>query len=190
MINGTKRSNVYLPGSRFNIKMTSYQYRKSHWGDKAILRTSFLHNGLSCIGQATSIYWIGVLDPVLSTWLVTIYCMYHFEWCVTSLRMYILQLLYESHATLPGHTDRATILVTCHVFWSLSLIWRLANVDIISGYPILNKLHCRDVKIGYLVISRGYYRPADKLVIASSQKYLHIQLYNHFMQVTNHFRSV
>ena len=34
-------------GPQFNIKMTSYQYRKSHCGDKTILWTSFLHNGIS-----------------------------------------------------------------------------------------------------------------------------------------------
>ena len=30
------------PGGRINIKMTSYQYRKSHCGDKTILRLSYL----------------------------------------------------------------------------------------------------------------------------------------------------
>ena len=39
------------PGGWFNIKMTSYQYRKSHCGDKKILRPSYLHNGIS-------LYWI------------------------------------------------------------------------------------------------------------------------------------
>ena len=31
--------------SRFNIKMLCYQYRKSHCGDKTIVRSSYLHNG-------------------------------------------------------------------------------------------------------------------------------------------------
>ena len=35
------------PGPWFNIKMSSYQHRKSHCGDKTILRPSFLHNGIS-----------------------------------------------------------------------------------------------------------------------------------------------
>ena len=34
-------------GPWFNIKMTSYQYRKSHCEDKTILRPSYLHNGIS-----------------------------------------------------------------------------------------------------------------------------------------------
>ena len=46
------------PGPWFNIKMTSYQYRKSHCGDKTILRPSYLHNGISYTGKMTSLYWI------------------------------------------------------------------------------------------------------------------------------------
>ena len=46
-------------GPRFNIKMTSFQYRKSHCGDKMILRPSYLHNGITCTGKTTSLYWIG-----------------------------------------------------------------------------------------------------------------------------------
>ena len=49
------------PGPRFNIKMTSYQYRKSHCGDKTILRPSYLHNGISYTGKTTSLYWIRAL---------------------------------------------------------------------------------------------------------------------------------
>ena len=45
-------------GGWFNIKMPSYEYRKSHCGDKTILRPSYLHNGISCTGKTTSLYWI------------------------------------------------------------------------------------------------------------------------------------
>ena len=45
-------------GPRFNIKISSYQYRKSHCGDKTILRPSYLHNGISHTGKITSLYWI------------------------------------------------------------------------------------------------------------------------------------
>ena len=50
-------------GSWFNIKMSSYQYRKTHCGDKTILRPSYLHNGISYTGKMTSLYWIGALGP-------------------------------------------------------------------------------------------------------------------------------
>ena len=42
---------VKCPGPRFNIKMSSYQYRKSHCGDKTVVRSSYLHNGISCTGN-------------------------------------------------------------------------------------------------------------------------------------------
>ena len=61
------------PGPWFNIKMLSYQYRKSHCRDKTILRPSYLHNGISYTGKTTSLYWIraqvkwllgGILQPM------------------------------------------------------------------------------------------------------------------------------
>ena len=55
------------PGPRFNIKMTSYQYRKSHCGDKTILRPSYLHNGISYTGKMTSLYWIRALFIMVNT---------------------------------------------------------------------------------------------------------------------------
>ena len=51
----------YGPGPRFNMKMASYQYRKSHCGDKTILQLSYLHNGISYTGKMTSLYWIRAL---------------------------------------------------------------------------------------------------------------------------------
>ena len=47
------------PGPWFNIKMSSYQYRKSHCGDKTILQQSYLHSGISYTGKTVSLYWIG-----------------------------------------------------------------------------------------------------------------------------------
>ena len=49
------------PGGWINIKMPSYQYMKSHCGDKTILRSSYLHNGISYTGKTTSLYWIEAL---------------------------------------------------------------------------------------------------------------------------------
>ena len=46
-----------LLGPRFNIKMPSYQNRKSYCGDKKVLR-SYLHNGISYTGKMASFYWI------------------------------------------------------------------------------------------------------------------------------------
>ena len=41
--------------------MSSYQYRKSHCGDKTVVRSSYLHNGISYAGKMVSLYWIGAL---------------------------------------------------------------------------------------------------------------------------------
>ena len=45
-----------ISGTRFNIKMPSYQYRKYHYGDKTVVRLSDLHNGISFTGKTTSLY--------------------------------------------------------------------------------------------------------------------------------------
>ena len=46
------------PGSWFNKNMSSYQYRKSHCGDKTVVRSSYLHNGISHTGKMAFLYWI------------------------------------------------------------------------------------------------------------------------------------
>ena len=58
---------IPLPGPWFNIKSSSYQYRKSHCGDKTAVRSSYLHNGISFTGKMTSLYWFNLL-PL--SWLV------------------------------------------------------------------------------------------------------------------------
>ena len=49
------------PGGHLNIKMPSYQHRKSHCGDKTMLRPFYLRNGISYTGKMTSLYWIRAL---------------------------------------------------------------------------------------------------------------------------------
>ena len=41
--------------------MSSYQFRKFHCVDKAVVRTSYLHNGISFTGKISSLYWIGAM---------------------------------------------------------------------------------------------------------------------------------
>ena len=45
-----------------SIKMLSYQYRKSHCGDKVSVRSSDLHTGNSCAGKMTYFHWISCPD--------------------------------------------------------------------------------------------------------------------------------
>ena len=49
------------------IKISSYQYRKSHCGDKTVVRSSYLHNGISFTGKMSSLYWIGTHDDIMSS---------------------------------------------------------------------------------------------------------------------------
>ena len=44
-------------GSWYNITMSSYQHKKSHCGDKTVVRSSYLHNGISYTVKMTSLYW-------------------------------------------------------------------------------------------------------------------------------------
>ena len=39
--------------------MSSYRYRKSHSGDKTVVRSSYLHNGISYNGKMSFLCWIG-----------------------------------------------------------------------------------------------------------------------------------
>ena len=52
---------LHWPGPWFNIKTLFYHYRKYHYGDKTILRLSYLHNGISYTGKTASLYWFGAL---------------------------------------------------------------------------------------------------------------------------------
>ena len=49
-------------GPWFNIKISSYQYRKSHCGDKTVVRSSYLHNGISYTGKMASLYLFSPQD--------------------------------------------------------------------------------------------------------------------------------
>ena len=81
-------------GPRFNIKMTSYQYRKSHCGDKTILRSSYLHNGISYTGKMTSLYWIRAqASPLRRVKIYRIFLFDRFIVCIYELWMPINQLL-------------------------------------------------------------------------------------------------
>ena len=45
-------------------KYVILQYRKSHCGDKTVVRSSYVHNGISYTGKMTSLYWISPLEPL------------------------------------------------------------------------------------------------------------------------------
>ena len=53
-----------VSGPWFNIEMSSYQYRKSHCGDKTVVRSSYLHNGICYTVKMTSLHWNNPLDAI------------------------------------------------------------------------------------------------------------------------------
>ena len=53
----------WCPGPWFNMKTLSYQCRKSHCGDKTVVRSSYRHNRISYTGKMWSLYWIRALAP-------------------------------------------------------------------------------------------------------------------------------
>ena len=69
---GPRHSNLFLhkQGMWININMPSYQYRDTHYGDKLILRPSYVHNWICYTSKMTSLYWITdqVYWRVFSKW--------------------------------------------------------------------------------------------------------------------------
>ena len=53
--------NGFRLGNRALIKMSSYQYRKSHCGNTKVVRSSYLHKGISYTGKMASLYWTNPL---------------------------------------------------------------------------------------------------------------------------------
>ena len=53
-LRGTYACPVLYHGPRFNIEMSSYQYRNSHCGDEMVERLSYIHNGNSYTGKMES----------------------------------------------------------------------------------------------------------------------------------------
>ena len=105
-------------GAWFNIKMTSYQYRKSHCGDKTILRPSYLHNGISYTGKTTSLYWIRPLGDV-----------FHSLWRDNPdlVKMHFLlawnMMLWSCHNFAHATTDQDLNYELINILWNRSDLW-------------------------------------------------------------------
>ena len=52
------------PGPWFDIETSSCQYRKSHCGDKTVVRSSYLHDGISYIAKMVWFYWIRAQNAI------------------------------------------------------------------------------------------------------------------------------
>ena len=60
---------AWWSGPWLNIKMSSYQHRKSHCGDKTVVRSSYLHNGIFYTGKMTSLCWTTTRDLMMIHWI-------------------------------------------------------------------------------------------------------------------------
>ena len=85
------------PGLWFNIKMLSYQYRKSHCGDKTVVRSSYLHNGISYTGKTASLYWFSPQSSqtmlACQLWLTRNQNVWHWTqnvWCWVSSKYWLI----------------------------------------------------------------------------------------------------
>ena len=88
---------LYAPistaGGWCNIK-TSYQYRKSHCGDKTIVRLSYLHNGITYTDKMSSLYWTRVQMIWSSGWHTPTWGLFMLAWyCVVIKDVWSMALL-------------------------------------------------------------------------------------------------
>ena len=90
---------IQRPVPWLNIKMSSYQYRKSYCGDKTVVRSYYLHNGISYTGKMSSLFWIRALASInidsnlvyeiLQSY-VALYCVPSFQEFCMDLRKYLV----------------------------------------------------------------------------------------------------
>ena len=130
----------------FNINMSSYQYRKSHCGDKTVVRLSYLHNGISYTGKMTSLYWIRALNIWGELY------QNHGCWCLGSLHCYVISSV---GALAPCNVRSSTILLNMWDKWVLcfhveeyqlpvpSQCWEMAKKNVSTLSFLRNKIQTR-----------------------------------------------
>ena len=119
------------PGAWFNIKMLSYQYGKSHCGDKTILRPSYLHNRISYTGEKASLYWNRTQWDSPITTLANLFIVHMNEdgsYCQVSSHQNFQLTISESHLDHPSSTVMKWFTLTLMYIdlycYMLSYSWR------------------------------------------------------------------
>ena len=115
-----QRDTEWIAGPWFKMKMSSYQYRKSYCGDKTVVRSSYLHNGISYTGKMTSLYWFGTLSLlhqsvdviILTHWpqgdVIMIMCNFHIhfkDWYFEHFHWNYMEVNVTDHALIVILTD-------------------------------------------------------------------------------------
>ena len=146
--------------------MPSYQHRKSHCGDKTILRPSYLHNGISYTGKTASLYWIRALWFIqgyftctgTSVWLTP--C----RWSDSEkdIRTFA-KLLYYVHCVGDEHT-RALLVQSGDRVQGSMIITAAVICHYSSGYPRFAKQ--RHNSICPTVISMGHIAGMTRITIS------------------------
>ena len=106
------------PGPRLNKKMSSYQYRKSHRWDTTVVRSSYLHNGISYTGKIAYLYCINPQTPMC--------------WCVRC-HMFHMVVIFE-------------IPVSYFIYWTVIITGNIqpilnGNKFSTRSYPVIYE-HC------------------------------------------------
>ena len=128
--------------------MLSYQYRKSHCGDKTVVRSSNLHNGISYTGKTTSLYWIGpwLLKKVILVMLVLGIFMKLNYLC--QMNVLVLKLWncksFIGHFYLPSMFDQFVQKVLCSLFWKIMNLWFHNTLHVVSSHSLcMNVIACQ-----------------------------------------------
>ena len=120
----------------FNIKKSSYQYRKSNYGDKTILRPSYLHNGISYTGKTTSLYWIRAL----------VWCGLH-----NDVLAFLLGVFLSPHVSILSKLQSWGLLLIRypsqnHMNSNLAKVyWSISSISVAQSF--WNFAHCRAVSL-------------------------------------------
>ena len=142
------------PAAWFNIKMLSYQYRKSHCGDKTIVRSSYLHNGISYTGKMSFyiesetsfliLFELGFVRPASnSIWQLLLifgnnYQVLFGNYTCSSLALIIrfYSAIMPTHPWLINRFYLATI-PAHHWLWLSGFLWQLYLLILDSDYQVV-----------------------------------------------------
>ena len=109
-------------GGCFNITMSSYQYRKSHFRYKTILRPFYLHNWIFYTGKMTSLYWIMAMMFVRKV--------YEFGWdCSIIVDIHVHNdMLFAKHKRIIW-LDRCRLVQKCHMIYKkvANIAWAMSS---------------------------------------------------------------
>ena len=106
-----------------NIKMPSYQYIKSYYGNKKILRLFYIHKGVSYTGKIT--FWIKHFNLLMTIVLSP-------QWDFDFLYIEKMYIFIENAPSL-WHLSFYIITAICNLPWIISSIWRFQLIKIMPG---------------------------------------------------------